>query len=552
MASVPKASNPEPLPDGLIDHLILPGGTAEPVDQIQTHISHLFLTRHRVYKIRKAVRFPFLDFSHRDARNRDCLDEVRLNRRLSPDVYLGIAPIRRSGTAWEIGPVAEVLAPDSSGETGEHCVVMRRLPDGGDAQALLAKGLLTDSHLAQIASRLAHFHNEHRLGNARSYSEAEWLEHVSQPIVNTLQMIETEAGPTELADRARALEEASRRRLRECADQIQSRHSAGLSIDGHGDLQLGHIWFEAGSTLPLIIDCTEFNRDFRTIDAASEVSFLAMDLIYRGHPELAEYFLAQYAQETDDYGLYTLVDFYASYRAAVRAGVALLAAKDDSISAAQRNAAQESARDHLAVAEALIKPATTGAVFVTCGIVGSGKSTVARELARTLGAATIGSDRTRKHLAGLRFDDHRGAHDNPEAGLYTDAKTDAVYAGLIERASAVVSSGRCVVLDASFALEAQRRTVLAWASERGIPAYLVEARCAPEVAYGRLCAREKSADDPSDAGPSLYEWSANHFAAPVEWPEEDRARVDTDHESWEEVLAHIPFVKNRLDSGSRR
>jgi aminoglycoside phosphotransferase family enzyme/predicted kinase len=543
-------STVEPLPDGMLDELIPPESDGEFVQHIQTHISHVFLTHERVYKIRKAVRFPFLDFSSRDARNRDCLDEVRLNRRLTPDVYLGVSAIKHFSGGWKLGALREDLDEGPGSEEYEHCVVMRRLPQGGDAQSLVENGRLTREHLEGIADRLARFHDANRLEDPGFYSEAEWFERISHPILQTLEMIRAEPDGPEIEQRADALALASRRGLEACAEHIEARHRGGFSVNGHGDLQLGHVWFEGDASAPLIIDCTEFSRNFRTIDPASEVAFLAMDLVYCGHPELAEHFLARYARDTDDFGLYWLVDLYSSYRAAVRAKVGLLASHDDTIEAAQRATWLTSARDHLAVAEGFLAARAGGAVVVTCGVVGSGKSTLANALARELAAVPIASDRIRKRQAGLRDDDHRAACDDPHAGLYDESHTTAVYSGLLERAEAVISSGRCVVLDATFALESQRRSVLSWAAKKGIPAYLIEAYCAPEIALERLRAREREGSDPSDAGPSLYEWSVERFAAPLEWPEKDRARIDTDKPSWRDDLRRIPFVRKLSKSSS--
>jgi len=529
----------EPLPEGMLDGFVAPNPSGGPIEHVQTHISHLFLTRDRVYKIRKAVRFPFVDFSSRAARNRDCVDEVRLNRRLSPDVYLGVASIEPRGSRWQPTQPAERLA---AGDPLEHCVVMRRLPDGGDAQTLLRAGRLTPAHLAGVANRVAAFHQAHRLDPSQSTRD-DWAAHVSAPMLETLELVESEAGESQIRRRAIALADQTRKRLAAAAPAIEARRRNALAVDGHGDLQLAHVWFEGDPSSPRIIDCTEFNRDFRRIDAACEVAFLAMDLEYRGHRALADYFLAQYARRTDDYDLYRLVDLYASYRAAVRAKVALLAAQDASIDAAQRSAARHSAAAHLTLAEAFLAPKAKGALFVICGVVGSGKSTLADALAETLGAASIGSDLTRKRLAGLRADDHRAAGSAPRTGLYAESRTDEVYAGLLERADAVVPSGRAAVLDATFARRSQREAARRWASARDIPAYLIEARCDPQVALERLRVRAAQGSNPSDAGPDFYAWSAEHFEPPDEWPRDERSAIRMDTDAWRQDLENLTFVR---------
>lgn len=184
---------------------------------------------------------------------------------LAPDVHLAVAPLLRRNGRWQVGEVGEELsAAEGPAGTPEHCVVMRRLRSGADAQSLLEKGMLS-SRLIPRCRR--------------------WL------------------------DRRREV--------------LEERRVTGRALDGHGDLQLAHVWFDGPAFEPSIIDCTEFNEDFRRIDAASEVAFLAMDIRYRGQHELAEQFLARYAHRADDFSLYALVDDFAGCRAAIRAKVAL-------------------------------------------------------------------------------------------------------------------------------------------------------------------------------------------------------------------------------------
>jgi predicted kinase len=318
-------------------------------------------------------------------------------------------------------------------------------------------------------------------------------------------------------------------RHREALDQRRIR---GRAVDGHGDLQLAHVWFSGSQLEPAIIDCTEFNAEFRRIDAGSEVAFLAMDLSYRGKSRLGERFLARYARETDDFDLYHVVDYFAAYRASVRAKVAVLASLDVELPAAQREAAQRSASSHLNLAERFLTGARHGSITIMCGSVGCGKSSVAGELSELLCGVVLSSDRTRKHLTGMRHDDHSAGHEETGTGLYSQARKDAVYAALLERAEAAVDSGRDVLLDASFARSELRDSVRSWAHARGIPARLVHVTCHAVVALERLAERERSGHDPSDAGPELLQWSLDHFESPEEWPSHERITIATDDPAW--------------------
>jgi aminoglycoside phosphotransferase family enzyme/predicted kinase len=529
----------DPLPAGLVENLSFPEDpdAADGAEDVQTHISHVFLTRSRVYKFRKAVAFPFLSFATREERNLDCLREIALNRRLAPDVYLGVAAVRRIQERWEIGPVREELAPPGKdGRPPEHCVVMRRLPDGGDALSLLEGNGLSPRRIDAIARRVARFHESHRLGRPAPFTPAEWVAVSERPVLENLRIIQETDPDGPLAGRAARVETESRALLAAREGVFEERRRRGLAVDGHGDLQLSHAWFEGDEGDPLIIDCTEFSEGLRRIDAASDVAFFAMDLRYRGRNDLAERFLAGYARECDDYGLYRLVDFYESYRAAVRSKVALLASRDSEIAPSQREGAARSAEAHLALAETCLRERPRGALILLCGTVGSGKSTVATVLAEHLSGVIASSDRTRKRLRGLAPTERGAGSDEPRSGIYDEETSDRVYAGLADRALPVVESGRTAILDASFA-QAKRRTRLReWAEKRGLTTLLVEVRCSPEVAVARLARREAKGGDTSDAGPSLHLWSVEHFEATDEWPANRRISVESDAPDWRATL----------------
>ncbi|MCP4039456.1 MAG: AAA family ATPase, partial [bacterium] len=508
----------EALPPGMVEELETGTEGSSPPEVIQTHISHILLTADRVYKIRKAVRFPFLSFATRIERNEDCLREIRLNRRLAPDVYLGVAPLLRRDGHWIVGDVAEGLCDTTDpAATPEHCVVMRRLRTGADAQSLVEKGLLTSEHVQAVADRVAKFHAANSLGCPAPYAPEAWRNRIEAPVRDTLETIVARTPDDELGRMASQLIQRSRYCLDQLREALEERRATGRAVDGHGDLQLAHVWFDGPGFEPSIIDCTEFNEDFRRIDSASEVAFFAMDLTYRGQGKQAEWFLARYARQTDDFGLYSLVDYYASYRAAVRAKVAVLAALEPEIAPQQREAALHSARSHLELAASFLEPRPGASVTLVCGTVGSGKSTVAAQCAETLPAVVVSSDRTRKRLAGIRDDDHSAARGAPRTGLYSETRTEEVYGEILERAAPVVDSGRHVILDASFSRAGYRSTVRDWARRRGIHTRLLKVTCSRDTALERLAQRERNGRDPSDAGPSLHQWSVDNFEPPSEW-----------------------------------
>jgi hypothetical protein len=539
----------EPLDAGLVAALAEPGAypadasAAAGVQAVQTHLSHVFLTGERVYKLRKAVQLSFVDFSARAERDADCLREVALNRRLAPDVYLGVAPVHRSaGGGFAVGEVRESLA----GGGVEHCVVMRRLREGRDALSLLGRGELGPAELDAVARVLARFHAGHGLGRPAPWSATAWLERTAAPVRACLESLRAHDPPVCDVRRLERVARLERERLRALEARLEARRLAGRAVDAHGDAHLQHVWFESAGAEPILIDCLEFDEALRRIDAASEVAFLAMDLAYRGAPALAARFLRSYAAETDDFDLYGVVDYFTGYRALVRAKVAAIAARDAAIAPGQRVAAERSAGAHLELAEAALEAPRPGALVVLCGVVGSGKSTVAGALADASGGVVISSDRTRKRMAGLEPAARPAAA--LARGIYAKGMSDRVYAGLLERAAPVVDSGRVAVLDAAFPQAARRGAALAWAGARGIPALLVEVACGREVALERLARREAEGRDPSDAGPALHAWSVRSFEPVDDWPADRRARFSTDDAAWR---ARIPALVERLGRGGR-
>lgn len=500
----------EPLPEALVRDLKSAQAYPEDpsaaagIEWIQTHLSHVFLTSSRAVKIRKAVDLGFVDFGSRTARNRDCMHEVALNRRLAADVYLGVAPLVKGAAGWQLGPTGEDLAGDC-----EHAVVMRRLPEGADALTRLMKGQLGGRDLEAAAEVLATFHARHALG---SEAATGWRERIDPPMQACIESLRGGGVPNESVD---AVEAGWRRALEERGPAFAER--ATRIVDGHGDVRLEHIWFETGSVAPAFIDCVEFDPALRRIDPASEVAFLAMDLRHRDRADLAEYFLASYAAASDDYGLYSVVDPYIAYRGAVRAKVADLAARDRDIDPAQRQTAAATANLYLELAGQVLHQSAPGRVILVCGTVGTGKSTAARLLAGALAnALVVSTDRVRKRLFAASNVDR-----------YAPAHVEQVYRAVLDRAEPALASGRTVILDATFSRRADRDRAAAWAGARGAATWLLHVDSPAEIARGRLRLRMARGDDPSDAGPERLEPSRAAFEPPTEWPEAFKIVLDS-------------------------
>jgi aminoglycoside phosphotransferase family enzyme/predicted kinase len=460
-----------------------PDGAA-PVDLRSTHASWVFIGEHDVWKVKRPVSLGFLDFSTLDARRRFCEAEVSLNRRLAPEVYLGVEPVRR-------GDDGLVIGGPTTGPVVDWAVHMRRLPDEASAAALLARGELTPGALASLAARMARFHDAARVTPSWGSPSALWA-NVDENFAQSERFV------GDLLDRA-TFEEARAFQtnwLEENEPLTQSRAQSGRVREGHGDLRLEHVYFlpdPGGITRPVVIDCLEFAERYRCADVACDLGFLAMELELARRPDLAAGFLARYAEASDDFELYRVIDFYLSYRAWVRGKVAALVADDVDAPTPLRQGKRVEAQRQFGLARSYAGRALdTPFVLAVGGMIGSGKSTLAEALGRELGAPVISSDRTRKVLAGLSPTERGGAE------LYTDASRARVYDEIVRRAAAVVESGRPVVLDATFSTPHQRAMALRLAGG-GVPVVFFEVTCDPQILRERLGRRRRAGGSVSDA-----------------------------------------------------
>lgn len=444
---------------------------------VETHISWVFLGERDVYKIKKPVDFGFLNFSTLEKRREACEAEVRLNRRLAPDVYLGVIPLTR---------VDGALARDGEGEPVEYVVHMRRLPDADRLDTRLATGRLDRDDLDRIIERIADFHAD----LAPDEASARWADpeaiarHVEENFAQTAGAI----GAYLSAEEARELRDWQREVLATRSDRFRARAERGRVREGHGDLRLDHVYLDAAGKVR-ILDCIEFNERFRHADVAADLAFLSMDLAFAGRADLGERVLATYARCTGDYDLYRVIDFYESYRAFVRAKVSGLLADDRGASPAAREKARAQARRYYLLALAKERRSLLPPMLVAVGgPIAAGKSTVALRIADALDAPLLESDRLRKQRAGKApTEPLDGARFE---GAYAESATTDVYQALLEGADAVLASGRPVVIDASFRSASMRASARELAARHGVPFGLVECRVPEETLRARLLARE--------------------------------------------------------------
>jgi aminoglycoside phosphotransferase family enzyme/predicted kinase len=451
----------------------------------ETHSGLVFFAGDRAYKLKKAVDLGFLDFTSRERREAACRREVALNRRLAPEVYLG---------------VADVL--DAAGGVCDHLVVMRRMPAERRLSTLVLDGAPVDAVLDDLARLVAAFHA--RAERSPEADRAAGVDALSGRWRANTAGLEPFAGRFVDGADVEAVDRLAHRYLAGRGPLFASRIADGRACDGHGDLLADDIFcLDDG---PRVLDCLEFDDALRLDDTLADVAFLAMDLERLGRPDLAGRFLAAYRAASGDRWPASLAHHHIAYRAQVRAKVSAIRAGQgvpDSAAKAQR--LLELARAHL--------DAGGVRLVLVGGLPGTGKSTLARGLGEATGALVLRSDVVRKALAGLPAD--RPAAAAFGEGIYSAAATAAAYEELVARAERALGMGETVVLDASWTDEAHRaearRVAEATASD------IVELRCvAPrEVAAERLAARAAAGGDASDADAAI---AAAMAAMADPWP----------------------------------
>ncbi len=481
---------------------------------IETHISWVFLGERDVFKVKRPVDFGFLDFTTLAKRGAACDAEVRLNRRLAPDIYLGVVPITLDPSGRH--------RLNGDGAPVEWAVHMRRLADEDRADMLLQAGDLSNAHVEALAAHIAEFHE-------RSRCDPETTLHGSVEIIRANveeNFRQTQDCIEDYLSRAQA-DEVRNWQLRMLQEDgtFEARMEANRVRDGHGDLRLEHVYFRKDGSIA-VIDCIEFNDRFRYADVCADLAFLSMDLVWHGRVDLAEQFLAQYARHTNDYDLYSVANFYESYRAFIRGKIASLLMSDPTTAPAVQDRARREARRYFLLALAFERPpAVAPQVVAVGGMIASGKSTVANLVSELLSAPVVSSDRTRKHLMG------KGATESMQSDAWSDAysegSTERVYDELLRRTEVVVDSGRPVVVDASFRTQAMRRAIREVATQRGVPFSFVECVAPREVCLDRLRRRERGGTHESDARSDLLDEFAKNYEPVDELPAKEYKRLDT-------------------------
>ncbi len=486
------------------------------VEHLQTHISHVLLAGDFAYKIKKPLDLGFLDFSTLERRRFCCEEELRLNRRLAPQLYLDVVPITGSAERPRFGGAGAAL---------EYSVLMRRFPQ----DALLSRRELTPALVDRIAERVAEFH----LGIPGASDESPFgrPDAVLFPMQQNFDQIRPLLGDPGMLQRLDPLERWTRDTFERLRSTLQARRDGGHIRECHGDMHLGNIALVADELV--IFDGIEFNPSLRWIDTLNEVAFFVMDLEQWGRQALARRFLNRYLELTGDYGGLPVLDFYKVYRALVRVKVTAIRFSQPGLDESERRAVTEDFERYLALAESYTQPRSPR-LFITHGVSGSGKSALGRILRERLPLIHVRSDVERKRLFGLGEQDRSGSTAN--GGIYSEEATRKTYGHLRQLADSILAAGYDAFVDAAFLRSWQRGLFEDLAREREANLIILVPEAPDEVLRERVRKRHAVGQDASEADEAILEAQLRSRESLTEEESASAVRVDTVHPPTPEEL----------------
>ena len=461
---------------------------AKAVRLIETHISWVLLAGRYAYKIKKALDLGFLDFTTLEARRFFCTEEIRLNHRLAPKIYLDVISIGGDADTPELGAQPAI----------EYAVRMRRFAAANQMDRLLTCGKILPRHMDSLAAMLAHFHGGLPAAESGSaFGSAAAIR--SAALQNFEQLQPLLKQPADLEAIA-ALCYATEAAYAACEKCFEERRAQGYIRECHGDLHLGNIALIGDEPIPF--DGIEFNPTLRWIDVMDEAAFTVMDLLHRGRPEFAYHFLNAYLEATGDYTGVPVLRFYVAYRAAVRAKVSAIRASQPGMSKGGTMDALATCRSYLALGETYLTQYQP-VLIITHGLPGSGKTTFAQAALERLQAIRIRSDVERKRLFGLAPSaDSRSSIDS---GIYSADATKRTYARLHKLAHKLLMAGFPVIVDAAFLKQDERKQFRELAQELKVPFAIAAMQANKATLSARITQRLAEARDASEADTAVLE-----------------------------------------------
>jgi len=533
---MPASLAPAQLRDALQDLTIYPHAP-DALQIEQTHISIVAVVPPFVYKFKKPVDLGFLDFSTLEQRRHFCHEEVRLNARLSPDIYEGVVPLVQTDEGLRVDP------PEVEGAVVEYAVKMRYADPAHTLEQRVARGEATTDHVDRVTRRLCAFYRE--LEATPDTAEAGWIANLRVNIDENFEQTTAYVGTVFERPAFDALRYFFNRELDHHAPLLQRRRAGGHVIEGHGDLRLDHAHITDERVA--ILDCIEFNERFRMLDIANDVAFLAMDLDVAGRSDLGRRFVEGMAEGLADPDLPRLQPLYKAYRAHVRAKVEAIRAGEEEVPDADRQASRQVARRHAQWALRYAVAGGTPLVIALMGRPATGKSTQAAAVAEALGWAHIASDRTRKRQAGVDLNIRADAKTREQ--LYTEALSAKTYASLREHAVERGRAGKGTVLDATYSRQHERDQLRAALDAAGLPHAFVELTASDEALRSRLAERSAAAPTASDARIEDFDKLADRYEAPNALEDARHVRISAE-QSADDTTRGILQTLIRLQHGA--
>lgn len=470
----------------LLAGLLDPAAYRHPVGRIElieTHVSYLLLTGDYAYKIKKPLDLEFLDYGSLDKRRFFCAEEVRLNRRLAPEIYLGVAAI---------GGTLERPAVEGEGPALEYAVKMRQFPQDALLDRMLAAGELAPSHVDQLAEAVAAFHRQ--APRATGDDPFGRPENVLEPARQNFRQIRPALADPLDRQRLQAVEDWTEAEFAARIADFTGRRQGGFVRECHGDLHLGNLTLLDGRIVPF--DCIEFSPNLRWIDVMSELAFAVMDLHAREREGYARRLLDRYLQLAGDYAGLTVFRFYLAYRAMVRAKVACIRAAQPGLDAGEKRGALGTYRDYCALAEQFSADRKC-VLILTHGLSGAGKTTLSQPLLEAVGAVRLRSDVERKRLFGLAPLADSGS--GIGTGLYTEAAGDRSYERLADLARILLRAGYPAIVDATFLRRARRDAFRGLAETLRVPFVILDFHASEAALRRRIAERQRQRQDASEA-----------------------------------------------------
>ncbi|MDI6776108.1 MAG: AAA family ATPase [Syntrophales bacterium] len=509
----------------------------ERVELIQTHASYIFIAGDCVYKVKKAVDFGFLDFTDLDKRKYFCHEELRLNQRLAPETYLEVVGIGEDvGGNIVLGRGEHIV---------EYAVKMRKLPQERMLKKLLAAGEVDVSIMEAIARKLVDFHRNAATGDRINLTGG----------IETIRRNHDENFAQTKPYLEITIPEYQYRFIKSYADDFMDKKEALFRKrvadhkirDCHGDLHLEHICITDSI---VIFDCIEFNERFRFEDVAAEVAFLVMDLDYNGYTEYADAFVRAYIGYAGDGDIHTLLNFYRCYYAYVRGKVTSFMIDDKTMREEGRRVAVEAASRYFDLAYTYAARLEKPTLILMAGLMGTGKSVLARNIAPRLGAEVIRTDVLRKKIFHLAPTERH--YEDFGKGIYSDEVSRRTYEKALAIACEKLQEGRSVIIDASYKRREERMKAARAAEKALADFFVIECICPEEVIKERLHARTSDSDETSDGRWELFQTQKGDFDEITEIPEKNHLIIDTSPKPEESAQRTIWQIKRKEARGKRR